>query len=314
MHWSTGMYQLLGLPLGQPVSPDVYLRLVADEDQPRAEQLVHRLSTGSGGFEETLHLRVGEQEKTVRLRAVVLPDEAGHPARVLGVDLDVSALQRLEAENLRLRLTQQQQLFNAVLEAQEAERQRIAEGLHNGVGQVLYATKLQLDQVRAADAGWQRTSELLADAIRQTRAISHELVPVILNEYGLEPALRDICRKLSSRQLHFECQVDLEELPHPLPKPLQVALYRMAQELGQNIVKHAQASEASLTLEAVPGFVLLRAEDNGVGFGARTAQGPGLGLRSIRDRVELLGGQMEAGSAVGVGTFVRIRLPLPAAT
>ncbi|MCC3156025.1 PAS domain-containing protein [Hymenobacter sp. 15J16-1T3B] len=315
MRWSAGMYRLFQLPPGHPVYPALYLDYVVAEDRPAAERLVHCLTKAPCDLEETLRLRVGPVEKTVRVKVVVLPDAAGRPVRLLGVDADVSDVHRLEQENLRMRLQQQQTLFNAVLDAQETERRRIAEGLHNGVGQVLYATKLQLDQLQPADASpvWRRATELLADAIRQTRALSHELVPMVLNEYGLEAAVQDICRTISTKQLRFDCHLELEELPRSLPQPLQVALFRMAQELAQNVVKHAHATEASLALEVVPGYVLLRAEDNGVGFPAEP-KGAGLGLRSIRDRVELLGGHMETGSSPAVGTFVRIRIPLPAAS
>jgi len=320
MHWSTGMYQLLGLPLGQPVSPDVYLRFVEDEDRPRADQLVHCLTTGSGSFEETLRLHVGEQTKTVHLRAVVLHDEAGRPARVLGVDLDISELQRLEADNLRLRLTQQQQLFNAVQDAQEEERKRMAESLHNGIGQILYATKLRLDRLHTPLLGTdpplaaarREADQLLVEAIRQTRALSHELVPIVLQEFGLAAALQDIGHKMSAPQLRLRSHVVLDEAAAPILPALQMALYRMAQELAQNIVKHAHgATEASLELETMPGWVLLRAEDNGSGFVQTSTKRPGLGMRSIRDRVSLLGGQVESGSVATGGAYVRIRIPLP---
>ena len=92
-----------------------------------------------------------------------------------------------------------------------------------------------------------------------------------------------------------------------------MALYRMAQELAQNIVKHARgATRASLELETMPGWALLRAEDNGAGFANFPADSPGLGLRSIRDRVALLGGQLETGSPPLDGAYVRIRIPIPA--
>jgi signal transduction histidine kinase len=230
------------------------------------------------------------------------------------VDLDISEVQRLEAENLAMRLTQQQALFGAVLDAQETERHRMAESLHNGLGQTLYATKLQLNQLLAgpAPAALNRADLLLADAIRQTRTLSHELVPSVLNEFGLPAALESICRNLASAQLRFTCTVDLDEGP-ALPQPLQLAVYRMAQELGQNIAKHARATQASLALEIVPGFVLLRAEDNGVGFApdSDSNAGTGLGLRTIRDRVALLGGTVDLGSSPEFGTYVRLRFPLP---
>ena len=319
--WSEGMYRLFGLPSGQPVSPDVYLQFVVDEDRDRAEQFVRYLTTGSTDFEETLRLRVGAQVKTVRLKLMVLHDEAGQPMRVLGVDLDISQLQRLEADNLRLRLTQQQALFEAVQAAQEQERKRMAESLHNGIGQTLYATKLRLDQLQVPLLGpnaalvtaRNEADRLLGEAIRQTRALSHELVPMVLEKFGLATALQDIGRNMSTPQLRFHCQVQLDEDAAPLAPALQMALYRMAQELAQNIVKHARgATQASLELETMPGWALLRAEDNGAGFATSPADSPGLGLRSIRDRVALLGGQLETGSAPTDGAYVRIRIPIPA--
>ena len=319
--WSEGMYRLFGLPSGQPVSPDVYLQFVVDEDRVRAEQFVRYLTTGSTDFEETLHLRVGAQVKTVRLKLMVLHDEAGQPVRVLGVDLDISQLQRLEADNLRLRLTQQQALFEAVQAAQETERKRMAESLHNGISQTLYATKLRLDQLQvplldtnaALVTARNEADRLLGEAICQTRALSHELVPMVLEKFGLATSLQDIGRDMSTPQLRFRCQVQLDEDAAPLAPALQMALYRMAQELAQNIVKHARsATQASLELETMPGWALLRAEDNGAGFATSPTDSPGLGLRSIRDRVALLGGQLEMGSAPTDGAYVRIRIPIPA--
>ena len=318
--WSEGMYRRFGLPPGQPVRPDVYLQFVVEEDRLRAEQFVRCITTGSADFEETLRLRVGGQAKTVRLKVVVLYDEAGQPVRTLGVDLDISQLQRLEADNLRLRLSQQQALFEAVQAAQETERRRMAESLHNGIGQMLYATKLRLDRLHApllgTDSGLvaarNEADELLSEAIRQTRALSHELVPTVLAEFGLATALQDVGSKMSTPQLRLRCQVQLDEDAAPLAPALQMALYRMAQELAQNIVKHARgATAASLELETMPGWALLRAEDNGAGFAPAPAESPGLGLRSIRDRVALLGGRLETGAVITGGAYVRIRIPLP---
>ncbi|TGE06197.1 PAS domain-containing protein [Hymenobacter fodinae] len=318
MLWSDGMYQLFGLPVGSSITPQHYLEVVLPEDRPRAEQLVHHLLIGEG-FEDTLRLQVHGQIKTVRMKAVVLPGEDGQPARVLGVDLDITELQRLEADNLRLRLTQQQTLFEAVQAAQETERKRMAESLHNGIGQILYATKLRLDGLNSPLLATDPTlllarreaEQLLSEAIGQTRALSHELVPIVLEKFGLATALQDIGRKMSTPQLPLRIQVLLDDAVAPLAPALQMALYRMAQELAQNIVKHARgATEASLELETMPGWVLLRAEDNGAGFAINPAHSSGLGLRSIRDRVALLGGQVEHGSVPSGGAYVRIRIPL----
>jgi len=323
MRWSDGMYHLFGLPPGSAAEPRRYLDAVLPADRPRAKQLVRRLRAGQG-FEETLRLQVGEQVKTVRLKAVVLREVAGQPTRVLGVDVDISELQRLEADNLRLRLMQQQALFEAVQAAQEAERKRIAEGLHNGIGQILYATKLRIDRLHAPLLGTDpalvaaraEADRLLSEAIHQIRALSHELVPMVLEEFGLAAAFKDICSKMSTPRLRLRGHVELDEEAASLPPPLRLALYRMAQELAQNIMKHARgATAATLELETTPGWVLLRAEDNGRGFPVAPTASDGLGLRSIRDRVALLGGQVETGSRPTGGAYVRIRIPLhPSAT
>ena len=235
---------------------------------------------------------------------------------------DITAWKDAQAEILHLRLSQQQALFEAVQAAEEAERRRMSESLHNGIGQILYATKLRLDQLTAApqlaavpalNTARHEANQLLGNAIRQTRTLSHELVPLVLEEFGLAAALRDISSKMSSPQLRLHCQVLLDDDAAPLAPALQLALYRMAQELAQNIVKHASgATEASLELETTPGWVLLRVEDNGPSFAASPAPAAGLGLRSIRDRVALLGGSMQTGTLPYAGAYVRIRLPLRA--
>ena len=252
----------------------------------------------------------------VRSRAIPMHDAQGEITEWLGTATNITP--RIQAEQALFQ--QQQALFIAVQEAEEAERKRIAESLHNGIGQMLFAVRLRLEKSRALlpapntaiSALRQETDELLADAIRQVRTLSHELVPMALEEFGLAAAMRDLCRKMTGSRLRLACHVQLDETLPPLLGSLQLALYRIAQELVQNVVKHATgATHASLELENVPGFVLLRVEDNGPGFAADAPAGAGLGLRSIRDRVALLGGAIEFGQVPHSGAYVRIRLPVP---
>ncbi|WP_354586275.1 PAS domain-containing protein [Hymenobacter sp. UYCo722] len=314
--WSEGLYHLFGQPVGSPVSLQSFLDAVLDDDRPAAARLLRTVASGSSHFDAPLRLRVGDAVKNVRFKAVPIPDAPGVPERMLGVCLDVSDVQRLEAENLVLKLDRHKELLLGILQAQETERQRLAEVLHNGLGQVLYATKLHLDQLdtpalRAlpALAGLhQQTDRLLADAMRQTRTLAHELVPTSLVEFGLVAAVRDVCRDLSTPQLLVECQIWGEELP--LPQPVQVTLFRLVQELVHNIVRHAGATQALLELETLPGGVSLRAEDNGHGFDPRTVV-EGLGLRTVRQAVALLGGTVAVDSSPEFGTHIRLRIPLP---
>ena len=316
--WSDGLYQLFGRPVGSAVKLQVFLDAVLDADRPAAAQLVRTLTTEPRSADTTLRLRVGDAVKTVRFKAVPLPDALGAPApaRVLGVCLDVSDMQRLEAENLALKLDRHKELLLAILQAQEDERRRLGEVLHNGLGQILYATKLHLDQLDtpalralpALSSLHQQTGRLLADAMRQTRTLAHELVPTSLVDFGLLAAVRDICRDLSTPQLRVACQIWDEG--QALPQPVQVALFRLAQELVHNIVRHAGATQATLELEILPRWVSLRAEDNGRGFDPLTVAA-GLGLRTVRDAVALLGGTVAMDSSPEFGTHVCLRIPLP---
>ena len=109
--------------------------------------------------------------------------------------------------------------------AEEAERRRIAEGLHNGIGQLLFAAKLRLDQLHAPVL---HMDPALVNAIRQTRVLSYELIPLILEDFGLEAALKDIERKLSTPHLQLRSHVALDEEAGPLLPALQTTLYCMA--------------------------------------------------------------------------------------
>lgn len=233
-------------------------------------------------------------------------------ALMQGTWRDVSAIKRMH----QAKLDQQQQLARAVLAAEEGEKHRIAESLHNGLAQLLYAAKLSLGQLEAehcqqdpqAFARAQlKVATLLTTAITQTRTLAHELVPRTLEDFGLEAAMQDICTNYSLAPLRLTCH--LADLPAGLPPHLALALYRMAQELANNIVKHAHATQAQLSLTATPEALELRAEDNGVGFAAEP-QSQGLGWQALQDRVRLLDGTIQLDSQPG-RTSVAIWLPLP---
>lgn len=227
---------------------------------------------------------------------------------------DITERKRLQQDER----DQQQALAEAVMAAEESERRRIAESLHNGLAQQLYAAKLSLGQLQAEQCRTNpdvftqthtKASQLLAAAIVQTRTLSHELIPRTLQDFGLEAALQDICSDYSIAPLRMRCQVAI--LPPGLPPHLLLALYRMAQELANNIVKHAHATQATLRIALESDYLVLRAEDNGVGFGAALLDKPtGLGWQTIQDRVHLLQGTLERQS-VPAHTCVTIRLPLP---
>ncbi len=319
--WSEGMYRLFGLDKRRPVVPEIYAAYAVEADRPVAGKIIRCLRTEPQPFEEILRIRKDEEVRVLKIKGVVTCTPAGQPAKVLGVDFDVTVIEAAKAqreESLALKLSQQQALLNAILDAQEEERRRISESLHNGVGQVLYATKLHLERVdlarlpgHAAEVAeaLETTGKLLAEAIRETRRVSHELVPALLHDFGLEVAINDFCKRFAGLALRLTCRV--AGLGGRLDPHLEVALYRICQELILNVVKHAGADQAGLLLESKDGELVLEVSDNGRGFRGDQATPTGRGLRTIRDRVKLLNGTLDITGDAGKGVRVAIRLPLP---
>jgi two-component system, NarL family, sensor kinase len=220
---------------------------------------------------------------------------------------------KLAEEKLReLESRQQQEIIRSTLIALEEERQRIAESLHNGLGQLLYGIKISLANLSQNVAfpffeeSKAYTNRLLIDAIAESRRISHELTPAILEEFGLQTAIEDICEQLGD-EIHFTCKV--EGNPRQLEKYLEIAVYRMVQELMTNVVKHAQAKKATTEVIIGSGEVVIKVTDNGRGMSASKTQRPGIGLASMRSKVKLLNGRMDIHSNTS-GTSVEVVIPI----
>jgi two-component system, NarL family, sensor kinase len=207
-------------------------------------------------------------------------------------------------------------LARSVWTVQEAERRRFARDLHDGIGQTLTALKQQLDVVEqsatalpsAARARLRDAAELAAQALHETRELSRLLRPQILDDLGLEPALRWLTRTFSERT-GIALEVDLVGLEGRLPSDLETLAYRVVQEALNNVSKHARAERAQVLARHAGGQLELVVADDGRGFDAAAADADGSGLRGMRDRVELFGGRIEIGSRSGKGTRIVASVP-----
>ncbi len=236
------------------------------------------------------------------------PREA-QPSGVLAIIRDVTERDRLTEEATQLRLRRQQEVLAAILATQESERKRIAEALHNGLGQLLYATKLSLEGHCGALGAARESLKLLDEAIRTTRTISFELTPGILEDFGLRTALEELVKRVA--QAHLPVRLHLANLEERLAPPVEIAVYRIVQELLNNVMKHAHATEVEVHVAREPGRVEVSVEDNGRGFeAAALASQPlaGIGLAGVRNRVTLLGGELAINSQPGRGTIVSFGL------
>jgi len=209
-------------------------------------------------------------------------------------------------------------LARSVWNVQEAERRRLARDLHDGIGQTLTALKQQLDVVEqsagvlpeAAHARLRDAAELAALALHETRELSRLLRPQILDDLGLEPALRWLTRTFSART-GIALEVDLVGIDGRLASDLETLAYRVVQEGLNNVGKHAAATRGQVLARREGGELHLVVADDGRGFDADAPDGDGSGLRGMRDRVELFGGRIDIGSRPGKGTRIVARVPCP---
>jgi signal transduction histidine kinase len=209
-----------------------------------------------------------------------------------------------------------QDLSRKLLEAQEAERHRMAHELHDEAGQLLASVHLALETTISGlpphlRQGFHQVRRHLDAIETQLRGLAHELRPTILDDLGLLPALQGLAQRVAERT-RLGIHVDIA-LAGRLAPAVETALYRIMQEGLTNIAKHAAATHVDLQLwrddERVHG--LLR--DDGVGFTVEHVLGQtgqrGLGLLGIQERLEALGGTLQITSAPGQGTTLQIMLP-----
>lgn len=219
---------------------------------------------------------------------------------------------KLELKQKAMEERREAEIFRAILDAQEAERKRIAENLHNGLGQTLYAAKLSLGALNKFSVpendreNLKNADKLLNDAINESRRLSHELMPAILEDFGLKVGIEDICRNLNGKTL-FKCQ--FKGPIKQLDKYIRMVIYRLVQELLMNVVKHSQASNALVAIEVFRGHVLVLVQDDGKGFSPSKEKADGIGLKTIRSNVSLLNGNIAIASKPGKGSTINIDIP-----
>ncbi len=205
----------------------------------------------------------------------------------------------------------------AVLESEENERQRLARELHDGVGQLLSATKLNLSTLESEKCTpeeklrLQNSMHILDDSIREIRNISHNMMPDTLLKYGLTKAIDDFVLKIHQSQkikIHFECNGFDENSLNDTEK---LMLYRIVQESVNNVLKYAEATELNIQLSADNEEISLMIQDNGKGFDIDVGkQKAGIGLKNMQLRTNYLKGKLEIESSAKSGTTIIIEIPL----
>lgn len=214
-----------------------------------------------------------------------------------------------------------QHLARSVWRVQEEERRRLARELHDGIGQNLTAIAHMIGQAlsglspaaKAACAGLQKAHDLVESTLAETRALSRQLRPQILDDLGLPAALRWLARTFGDNHA-LDIQLDLVEPLPPLNGDAATLIFRVVQEGLTNIARHAQAHKVEISLHAAGQRAVLKLRDDGRGCDLATvfaagSDGRGGGVGGMRDRVRLFGGELRLESKPGAGFAIAIEFP-----
>ena len=294
------------LPTDFSLFPRVHARRIRTQD----EAVLERGASAEGMEDLSQSLK---EPRLCWVQRFPLQDAQGR--RFLGcIAVDVTEKVRAE-EALRA-------LPHRIIEAQEGERRRVARELHDGVSQLLASVRFRLLAVE----GWlhdraddtlrrevTRAKSYLTAALREVRQISHNLLPRELEDLGLLAAIQSAAEETSERStLRVGCQ--LARLRKRLPTAVELALYRIFQEAVANVLQHARAKHLNVELAREVGGVTLRITDDGRGFVAARKRGraarASLGLVSMRERAEFIGGTLTVKSVPGEGTTLEVWAPL----
>ncbi len=291
------------------------------------QQIYHVVNEETGIEPENIAKRIVEQKKAIDVvnnailyaknakpiaistSATPLMDKKGNVSGTVLVFNDIS--KRKEEEK---RVAQQ------IINAQDEERQYIGSELHDNVNQVLAASQINLDlamlklqEKERALLLMEKSRGLIEQAVHEIRKLSHELAPDMFEMTSLKQMIEQLFAGINSNN-RFEVSLYFEELEDViLNSDIQKNLYRIVQEQIKNILKHSGATEIKITFKQKDNLIKMRIYDNGKGFNMEEPRKGGIGLKSIKRRVELFNGKFKVNSAVGEGCEIIIQIPLPVA-
>ena len=220
-----------------------------------------------------------------------------------------------ELELHRMKQDQRIMMFSSMLEGQEQERTRLARDLHDGLGGLLSGIKIELSQVNPEHPAesrhnLSRTIQHLDNAVNELRRIARSLMPELLMKYGLAEATREFCKNLSvAGKTSVVCQVF--NYREKLSQEKQIVLYRIIQELVNNALKHADATQILVLLQQRDDILFITVEDDGKGFNVSDAEVKnGSGIANLKARAEFLNASIDIQSSPKTGTTVTIECPV----
>ena len=209
-----------------------------------------------------------------------------------------------------------QLILKKTIETQEQERERISRDLHDGIGQSLAAIKLNLEclqinynENKDIESDLKTIPIILHDAIQELRRICFNTLPIVLQEYGLTTAIKEL--QINASNKDFRIYFNHDELFPVLAKSMEISIFRIVQEFINNSIKHSEATEVVIDLESNNESIIINLKDNGIGFNINNLElFKGHGLKNIQNRIDSFNGKIEMNSLVDKGTEFDIAFPI----
>jgi signal transduction histidine kinase len=203
--------------------------------------------------------------------------------------------------------------ISSLIDGQEMERQRLSRDLHDSLGQSLLAVKIKLEQARNTNIEKSQqiisdTQELLKNTIQEIRNITNNLMPPVLEAFGIEQGLKNLCRDTAANT-GLNINFHSENIPESLDARTKIYLYRIAQEAINNITKHADATTVSITFTFADKLLKMVVNDNGKGFDTVNNDVNGNGIMNMKERILLLKGECKLISVKNKGTEIVFEIP-----
>lgn len=222
---------------------------------------------------------------------------------------------KLQRQTLKLLEKEKEiNLLEAMIQGEESERNRIARDLHDGVGGLLSAAKMQFSVLKNVNGSTNHKTEfdqalhLLDESASEIRKTAHNLLPELLNRFGLEEAIDNYCQRVSTSKFRIDF-VCMGEIPR-LKQSFELTIYRIIQELVNNCIKHSQATETLVQLSCHNDFLVVTVEDNGKGFNYLPGKMDGIGLDQIHAKVNSVGGNIKIESIENKETTVYLEFDI----
>jgi PAS domain S-box-containing protein len=290
------------------------LEAVHPDDRKKAEKMVQQRLRGDYQSLEYRIKRPDDSVRWIRTRAFPIRDAEGTAYRLAGIAEDITERKRAESE--------MRSYSRRLIEAQESERKHIARELHDEIGQVLTAVRINLqslEQLCDRSSIVNQVAEdirVIDEALKRVRDLSFELRPSLLDDLGLAAATRwYVDRYLRRTAIKADVRIDSEISQVRLSRNVETACFRILQEALANVVRHAQAENVSITLRSFDSTLMLSVKDNGIGIQSARLQNSSnqsskLGLRGMEERALAVAGRLEILSTQSLGTEIRASFPI----